>query len=251
MHIEPGRVREVKLRRPGGFTLIELVVTVALIAVLTGLLITAARSALRTTSQLDCAVRLQQVGRGVFQFGVDHGNRLPTHWEGSAVMFDTLGMRKPSGEAVNLGLLIDYDGGPEQFYCPTQTEQTSPSIAYDTALNPWNDGAGTVPPNGLKSAFAARTRRFMGGTLPSWSIHNYSSQVIYTDFLGVSSYEGVGRFKGTVMAPHARLGVNRLFGDGSVHWAELSMLDAYRPLSDTLPTPKQMYEYFRILDIVP
>lgn len=237
------------MTRRCGFTILELLITIAIIVVLIALSLTSMQRVFDTQKQLACTVALRAVGQGVAQYGVDHNQALPTHDEGARPKFEHLTMRDNTGQAVNTGELLGYVIDSRSYYCTTLTADNSPGTARDTAFNPWNDGDGGG--DLLRSSFAVRTRRFAGGTLPRWTLPNHNNKVIYTDFVGVDNKPASGPFPVPVDAPHDGRGVSRLFGDGAVLWASTDRLHELRAVDETIPTPKEMSEYFERLDLVP
>ena len=62
-----------------------------------------------------------------------------------------------------------------------------------------------------------------------WHVEDHARKVIYSDFVGIDGWSNnVDMILGSVRAPHQREGFNRLFGDGSVTWAN------YGPVTSTI-----------------
>lgn len=257
-------------QRRAAFTLVEVVIVVAIIAVVTAILIPVAGEVRRRGIRLRCMGNLRQVGLAAAAYTVDHRFHLPTHHRDSALAFDTFLMQRDTGQPVNLGLLVDRVSSPSALYCPSQDVERSPDIAFDSPQNRWRwrSGAGAGPgagpgpggpgpgpgpsePAGPNASFAARFRSDAGGVEPAWTMLNYSNKVIYSDFVGVDDWPGRGRFTGPLRAPHDSRGYNRLFGDGSVLWADSSTLNARRPVGPAEPTLSEMRDYFDWLDVMP
>ena len=263
------------------FTLLEVVVVIAISAVL-GMVVIPTLISVRDRSQrVICGSNLRQLGMATVVYAVNNRRALPTHFSRPTASFDTLAMRDGSGRNVNLGLLVDYAPSAPVFYCPTQTEETSPSIAYNGARNRWRfryrgsetpDGTGAGGGSGqaggggtgdgeggddgeytgaVNSSYPARARFRPVLGLPRWTLANYSNKVIYSDFIGVDGWSGTGPLAGPIRAPHGGDGYNRLFGDDSVQWVDAEAVNASRPVGVVAPTEDELHEYYLLLDVLP
>ena len=244
----------------------EALVVMAIIALLAAIVVPVLISVVQYGQRTTCAANLRNVGIATGAYAVDHYRALPTHYGGGAISFDTFWMTDAANEPVNLGLVTDYVSSPETFYCPTQTEETSPSIAYNSSANTWKwkkdkeKDKGLFKPMrskltqvqaGLNSSFAARSREYNEWSRPRWTLLNYGNKVIYSDFIGVDDWPGGGRFRTPVRAPHQSQGCNRLFGDGSVLWADVDDINTVRKVGRSAPNAKQLHEYYLLLDVLP
>jgi len=145
-------------RRPDGFTLIELLVVIAIIALLVSLLMPSLNRAKELARQAVCASSLNNIGRGIAQYGNEYDDRLPLWWTHNANApshaFSTLVAYWGGGSwyiidgvipSFNLAIL-DVDGfvGWQSFYCPSQKD---PGWRLDC---PWPTrdyvGTWTTPP---------------------------------------------------------------------------------------------------------
>jgi len=233
-----------------GLTLLELVVVLAIVGLFVIVMIPVAVSAREQAERTACAGNLRQVGVGVAMYAVQNDMALPTHYQGTGVPFDTFAMRKPGGAPVNLGLLAKYVTDPKALYCPTQDKNRSPAIAFDSVLNRSTLAKAKI--RTVNSSYAARARGPAGRTLPRWTIANYNNKVIYSDFTGVNEWQGdSGRLRGMIRAPHNSKGCNRLFGEGSVVWLGMRVVERHRPVAFRAPSETELDEYYRLFDVVP
>ena len=251
----PGRFTLVELLavRKGkcaAFTLIELLVVLFIIGLLMAGLVFAVAKLKQRADRLTCGSNLHQIGIGVADYSKDNRWALPTYYRGGTFAFDTFSMCRSNGELVNLGLLTrDYINEPAVFYCPTQNKSTSPSIARDTPQNRWRPRGAAL--GEMNSSYTVRSREYQTHTLGPWTWDNYRERVIYSDFIGVDNWPATGRLSGTLRAPHDSDGYNLLFGRGSVTWVDSDALHARRRVDRNLPTDKDLYEYYKFLDLVP
>lgn len=265
------------------FTLVELLVTLSIIALLTSLLVAVGSQAMRAREQTLCAANLRSVGMAAWTFAMDRSGALPRHYTGTDAAFDTTIMRTADLAYVNLGQLTAYTTNARVLYCPSQNEKTSPALAYDSKANPLkrdprqydspngqepglDDGADdddrpgpTGRPGsgridlspGANASYPARSRSDPAMRVVAWSVQNYGNKVIYSDFIGVDGWVGTGRLNGPIHAPHGARGYNRLFGDGSVQWVAADALEALRPIDATMPSPHDLRVYYELLDVLP
>lgn len=110
------KVRTNRLRRPAGFTLTELLVTIGIIALLASLLMPALAGARRKANQVKCLNDLRQVTMALTMYVSDHNGEYP--------------MRRRAPEAWPLKLLPYYKD-PAVLWCP--------SDRLRAGFNPGND----------------------------------------------------------------------------------------------------------------
>ena len=265
-----------------GFTLVELLVVVAIIALLVTIVMPALGGAMRMGRRVGCAANLHSLGIAVFIHEGDFGGRLPTHYAGELATFDTFRMRLDEGmayadprdysrepreiiavggERVNLGRLLPYVNvtSPETFFCPSQSQRRSSAISYSPSSPPgkpvppnlWEMREGETTAMATRSSYAARARYGTAETpAPPWTITRYSEHVLYSDFTGVDEWdEWTGRMD--VRVPHAGVGYNRLYASGKVKWVKAGPINELRPVGPTEPTQAEMDAYWELLDALP
>ncbi len=98
-----------------GFTLVELVVVVAIIAVLAGVAVPVSMSMVAKGREAACLSNLRSIGVGLQGYLDDNSQLLPTL---------TLGRSdRQSDEPVLETVLLPYIGGADVFHCPADKEQ--------------------------------------------------------------------------------------------------------------------------------
>jgi prepilin-type N-terminal cleavage/methylation domain-containing protein/prepilin-type processing-associated H-X9-DG protein len=112
----------------GGFTLVELVVVVVIVAILMSLGLSAYIAVLDRGRGAACVSNLRQLGAGVALYAADHENQLPFGPQGAAFgmsgnLYTSTGaptslITLGTGELVGLGLTFPYLKEPKCFFCP-------------------------------------------------------------------------------------------------------------------------------------
>ena len=71
------------MKREGNFTLVELLILIAVLAILASLLLPALRSALEKAGSIQCVNNLKQTGLNLQMYAADHQDMIPISYASS------------------------------------------------------------------------------------------------------------------------------------------------------------------------
>jgi prepilin-type N-terminal cleavage/methylation domain-containing protein/prepilin-type processing-associated H-X9-DG protein len=127
----------------GAFTLVELLVVVAVIALLSALAFTGLRATLETSRRATCAGNLKTLATGVLGYAGENNGFLPYSLlndripgaPASAPWFwaagDYMGSKYTGAQEIDWGKQKTLRGLPSSFYCPSAKRETSNTTPYD------------------------------------------------------------------------------------------------------------------------
>ncbi len=139
-----------QLRVRSGFSLVELLVVVAILAVLVGLLFPVLTAARRKARQANCQSNLHQIGLALNMYGQDYDGALPFTWTGCP---------SPTNYTWRVAIFA-YARNAEVFMCPAERVSTP----FD----------GTIPDVGKEAGYAINMVHWQVGppTPPGeWGVH--------------------------------------------------------------------------------
>jgi prepilin-type N-terminal cleavage/methylation domain-containing protein/prepilin-type processing-associated H-X9-DG protein len=196
---------------PAGFTLVELLVVIGIIAVLISILIPTLGKAHAAAKKAVCLSNLRQVHQLFALYAQENGDQAPLGYRAGNKQFNSMVYSNTSNQYVLFGLMYKagYMTSPQAFFCPAEN---NPQSMFDTDINPWPPGPDGDP---TKQGYCGY------GCRPDNNIPDVPA--------GGYVYPKLGRFKNlTILADLTAMparvltrhgnGVNILRGDGSARW---------------------------------
>lgn len=199
-------------------TLIEVMVTIATIALLIGLLLPALTAARRTAVRVQCLSHLRSVHQMFHVYATAHGDQVPIGFRGGQKQFNTM-IYSGWQQRFSLFGLLYLEGlmdEPRVYYCPAETAADQ---AFDTPANPWPPGPALLSSVGVQGGYAARPMVAFDQVTADGTaeyperfpqLTELGSQAILADGTGLPE---------RVQSRHVR-GVNALHADGAARWVE-------------------------------
>ena len=218
-----------------GFTLVELLVVIGIIATLVGILLSAVTRGRESARRAICLSNLRQINGSLVTFAAANRGAVPVGYRTASKQFNSMVYSTTAGGRwVLFGLLWKSRDLPDPnvLFCPADQNT---KFGYNTAENPW-PAASVTPTQNVQAGYALRPDQELPddpSTVPGFvmpQLADYQRKVILADLTAA---------RGRVVTRH-QTGVNTLFGDGSGRWVPLSSFDhpdAQWPEPTFPPTP--------------
>jgi len=204
-------------RKLHGFTLVELLVVIGIIALLIGILLPTLGKARESARRTECLSNLRQVGVAFRFYALDNHDQVPLGYRAGTKQFNSMVYSATTKKLVLFGWL--YRAGlmkdPRTFFCPSEND---PKSLLKTPQNPWPPGAD--PAAQVYEGYGCRPEvELPDDPLPNITmprLNKFRNKAVVADLTAVVQ---------RVDTRH-RVGINVLYGDGSGKWMERGPWDA-------------------------
>lgn len=225
-YVLAGKMKRFCFSPPGAFTLIEMLTTMAIVAVLVALVVPNLSKGIDSSKTTQCASNLRQIGLGLLTYAADHEGQFPpgSSWDKEI--------------AVYLDIATDSSGKPQLskvFQCPVDPKpQKAFQRSYTVSrrgeaekADSANKGVFGRPVNSASPSVAENSRRLSAIKYPAYAILamekfegknlQYGSDFNNTDGWTGDEDKGQTHFDGDPKKPYFhRIGANYVFCDGHV-----------------------------------
>lgn len=208
-----------------GFTLVELLVVIGIVALLISLLIPALNKAREGANRAACLSNMRQIHQSLSMYAGENRMYVPIGYrDGDPIgqkQFNSMVYSGTTKRNVLWGILLQagYLKTPGIFFCPAERD---PSREQGTDLNPWPPGPENVSIKNVQAGYGGRPDWAVPDDPTFWTpytlpkIKDFHRKAMIADLVSVPA---------RVDTRH-KTGINVVYGDGSGYWVGRKTFDA-------------------------
>jgi prepilin-type N-terminal cleavage/methylation domain-containing protein/prepilin-type processing-associated H-X9-DG protein len=193
-----------------GFTLVELLVVISIIALLLSILLPAANKARESARRAACLSNLRQVHLTFMLYAQDNRDRVPIGYRANNRQFNSMVFSSTAKKFVLFGVLFKagYMKDPRVFFCPSEVD---PQSILNSGVNIWPPGD---PSKQVYAGYSGRADTLIPDDLSTANpltfpkLINFRNKALVSDLFHMPMR----------LDTRHRNGINVLYGDGSAHW---------------------------------
>ena len=206
----------------GGFSLVELLVVIGILAVLIGVLLPALARARDQANRATCLSNLRQVNQAVMFYANVNRDQVPLGYRSNTKQFNSMIYSSTAQRFVLFGLI--YKAGtlpaPQAFFCPAERD---PRSMFATPENPWPPGEDGNSAAQVYFGYGARPAVDLPDDASAYQTSNIRMPRL-SKFKNLAILADLTALPARLDTRH-RNGVNALYGDGSATWIDRRRFD--------------------------